>query len=277
MSDIFITENFLLQNDRAVELYHRFAEKCRSSTTTAIFRRGEIAEDRRFENLSQIWLARRSLQVAGDADGRRGGTLLHRRRLGLGEVPKVGRNRAADAPQSALPLDAPGTEAAVRHQRPAAESRHGRGHLGRVQREAGPAGVLLPRHHAADERRAGLHDRRSDRHAGTSRGDRRRPRRFPIQVLPTFRPDKAMAVESPAAFNAWVDRLAAASGIDIGDDFDRFLDALRQRHDFFHALGCRLSDHGLETFYADDYTAGGISAIFRRVRSGGKPVAKTTY
>ena len=86
---------------------------CRSSTTTAICRPPQIAEDRRFENLTQIWLARRSLQVAGDADGRRAGTLLHRRRLGLGEVPEVGRDRAADAPQSAVPLDAPGAEAAA--------------------------------------------------------------------------------------------------------------------------------------------------------------------
>ncbi len=52
-------------------------------------------------------------------------------------------------------------------------------------------------------------------------------RSFSIQVLPTFRPDKALAVESPAAFNAWVDRLAQRSGIDVRDDFDRFLDALR--------------------------------------------------
>ena len=94
---------------------------------------------------------------------------------------------------------------------------------------------------------------------------------FPIKVLPAFRPDKAMAVESPAAFNAWTDRLAAASGIDVSDRFDRFLDALRQRHDWFHAAGCRLSDHGIETFYADDYMPSDISAAFRRVR-GGKPL-----
>jgi glucuronate isomerase len=78
-------------------------------------------------------------------------------------------------------------------------------------------------------------------------------------------------VESPAAFNAWADRLAAVSGIDVRDRFDHFLDALRQRHDWFHAAGCRLSDHGIETFYAADYTPSDISAAFRRVRSG-KPL-----
>jgi glucuronate isomerase len=92
---------------------------------------------------------------------------------------------------------------------------------------------------------------------------------FPVKVLPAFRPDKAMAVENPAAFNSWVERLAAASGMEINDDFTRFMEALRSRHDFFHRLGCRLSDHGLETFNADDYTASDIKAVFRRLRSGG--------
>ena len=91
---------------------------------------------------------------------------------------------------------------------------------------------------------------------------------FSIQVLPTFRPDKALAVDSPPAFNAWVDRLAQRSGMDIGDDYDRYLDALRQRHDFFHSVGCRLSDHGVDAFYAADYTPAEIAAAFRRLRSG---------
>ena len=118
---------------------------------------------------------RRSLQVAGDALGRRGGTLLHRRRHGLGEVREVGRGRAQDAPQSALSLDPPGTQAAVRDQRPLAQSPDRAGNLGAVQRDARPRRHVVPRHHAADEGRAGLHDRRSGRFAGIPRGDRGRP------------------------------------------------------------------------------------------------------
>ena len=193
--------------------------------------------------------------MAGDARGRRGRTLLHRRCLGLGEVREVGRDRAQDAPQSALPLDPPGAEAAVGHQRPAAGSRDRRGNLGRVQRPAGPRRFLLPRHHAADERGAGLHDRRPDRHAGISRGDRGRPGRFRSRCCPRSGPIGRWPSTSPAAFNAWVDRLAEVSGIEIGDNFERFLEALQQRHDFFHAAGCRLSDHGLETPMRSTYTA----------------------
>jgi glucuronate isomerase len=77
-----------------------------------------------------------------------------------------------------------------------------------------------------------------------------------------------MAVESSAAFNAWVQQLAERSGIDVGDSFDRFLEALRQRHDYFHSVGCQLSDHGLDTFYAADYTHAEIAALFRRLHRG---------
>jgi glucuronate isomerase len=77
-----------------------------------------------------------------------------------------------------------------------------------------------------------------------------------------------MAVESPSAFNVWVDLLAERSGIDVGDDFDRLCEALRQRYDFFHGVGCRLSDHGLDTFYAADSTRAEAASALRRVRSG---------
>jgi len=91
---------------------------------------------------------------------------------------------------------------------------------------------------------------------------------FEIRILPTFRPDKAMAVEDPVVFNAYVDKLAAAVHTDIRD-FQAFLDALAQRHAFFHTMGCRLSDHGLDTMYADDFSEGEIKAFFSRLRSNG--------
>jgi glucuronate isomerase len=87
------------------------------------------------------------------------------------------------------------------------------------------------------------------------------------RVLPAFRPDQALAVHQPAAFNAWVDRLAAASDTDIGD-FSAFLDALRARHDFFHAHGCRLSDHGLNQCYADFCPEKIAAEIFEKGRRG---------
>lgn len=90
---------------------------------------------------------------------------------------------------------------------------------------------------------------------------------FPIKVLPAWRPDKGMAVEAPAAFNNWVDRLSGAAGMSVSS-FDDYLEALRRRHAFFHEHGCRLSDHGIETAYAGDYTAGEVAAAFTKVRRG---------
>jgi glucuronate isomerase len=94
---------------------------------------------------------------------------------------------------------------------------------------------------------------------------------FDVKVVPAFRPDAALAVENLAAFNDWTAKLEAASGI-AADSYSHFLQALEQRHAFFHANGCRLSDHGLEAPYAETFTEAEIAAIFDRVRRR-KPLA----
>jgi glucuronate isomerase len=86
-------------------------------------------------------------------------------------------------------------------------------------------------------------------------------------MYPTFRPDRALQVNMPEAFNAWVDRLQAASDTDISD-FAAFLRALERRHSFFHECGGRLSDHGLNHCYATPCTEARAATIFSKVRSG---------
>lgn len=90
---------------------------------------------------------------------------------------------------------------------------------------------------------------------------------FEIKMLPAWRPDKAMAVEDAAAFRAYVERLAEVADTPVACYAD-FLAALQQRHDFFASQGCRLSDHGLNEFYAEDYTDGEIQGIFNKVYGG---------
>jgi len=90
---------------------------------------------------------------------------------------------------------------------------------------------------------------------------------FEIKVLPTWRPDKAMAVESASAFKTYIDTLSSVSGIKI-NSFKEIIDALLVRHKYFEELGCRLSDHGMEEFYAEDYTEAEIEAIFSKVYGG---------
>jgi len=88
-----------------------------------------------------------------------------------------------------------------------------------------------------------------------------------VQVLPTFRPDKALAVEDVTAYSAYLDRLGAAADVIIRTYAD-LLSALEQRHAAFHAQGCRLSDHGLERLYAADFTVAQVEAAFLKVRGG---------
>lgn len=90
---------------------------------------------------------------------------------------------------------------------------------------------------------------------------------FGVKVLPTFRPDKAMAIENTQAFNAYINKLGASADIDI-NDFSAFEKALSKRHDYFHANGCRLSDHGIENAYAAPFTLQGLKRIFSKVRNG---------
>lgn len=90
---------------------------------------------------------------------------------------------------------------------------------------------------------------------------------FGVKMLPTWRPDKAMAVENPAEYKAYIDKLAEVSGVKISK-FADVIQALQVRHDFFAEVGCRLSDHGIEEFYAEDYTPAEIEDIFDKVYGG---------
>ena len=90
---------------------------------------------------------------------------------------------------------------------------------------------------------------------------------FEIKMLPTWRPDKVMAVEVPSDFRTYIEKLSEISEITISDYNDMIL-ALRKRHDYFAEQGCKLSDHGIEEFYAEDYTEGEIKTIFNKIYGG---------
>lgn len=94
-----------------------------------------------------------------------------------------------------------------------------------------------------------------------------RESRFEIKMIPAWRPDKAMAVENPQNFKTYIEKLSEVSGINISK-FQDVIDALQKRHDFFAENGCKLSDHGIEEFYAEDYTDAEIDAIFNKVYGG---------
>jgi glucuronate isomerase len=90
---------------------------------------------------------------------------------------------------------------------------------------------------------------------------------FEIKVLPTFRPDKAMKLNEPAAYRAYIERLEEVSGLEI-NSFEALVEAIDRRHACFHEAGCRLSDHGINYVPDADASPAELNAVFNKVMSG---------
>lgn len=84
-----------------------------------------------------------------------------------------------------------------------------------------------------------------------------------IKVVPTWRPDRLMAIECSSTFNEYIDRFGASIST-----LEEFLIAINKRQAHFISKGCRASDHGLDTFYALDCSEVEASEIFTIVREG---------
>lgn len=89
---------------------------------------------------------------------------------------------------------------------------------------------------------------------------------FEIKMIPAWRPDKAMNIEKPD-FSDYVAKLGEVSDMEI-NSFALMVDALKKRHEFFEANGCKLSDHGIEEFYDEPYTDSQIEIIFEKSMRG---------
>jgi len=90
---------------------------------------------------------------------------------------------------------------------------------------------------------------------------------FDLKTLPTFRPDNVIKTEDPEKFKAYILKLELAAGTQIRN-FESLIEALDKRHKFFHDMGGRLSDHGLDRFYFSTFTSVEIERIFKNLRNG---------
>ena len=91
-----------------------------------------------------------------------------------------------------------------------------------------------------------------------------------VVTLPTFRPDLAMAVDRPETFSKWILKLQNRTGRPV-NNFNELITALHQRHDDFHTVGCRLSDHGLAfcpNGYDESTTEHELNDIFTKATCG---------
>jgi len=263
----FITENFLLQNDKAAELYHDYARDMPIVDFHCHLSPALIAEDHKFADLAEAWLSGdhykwRAMRAAGVEEQYCSGdaTAWEKFQKWAETVPQTLRNPLYHWTHLELkrPLGigdrllAPATAEGIWSEANALLATDEFSCRG-IMKQMNVALVCT-----TDDPTDSL-----EHHAVIAADSS-----FGVKVLPAFRPDQAMIVGSPQAFNSWVDKLAEVSNLDVKDDFPTFLEAIRQRHDFFHSMGCRLSDHGVETFYSDDYTESEINAIFRRLRRG---------
>ncbi len=268
-SDALITRDFLLRSKRAESLYHRFAEPQPILDYHCHLPPQDIATDRHFANLTRIWLEGdhykwRAMRtngvderfITGDADD------YEKFSRWAATVPACLRNPLHHWTHLELKrpfgisdrLLGPDTARGIWDEcnRRLAEPEFSARGIMRAMNVVAVCTTDDPvdslEHHRAIAADAG----------------------FTIQVRPTWRPDKGMAVDDPEAFNRWLDLLEGAADVSIAT-FREYLAALARRHDAFHAAGCRLSDHGLDTVYADAYRDEEIAAIFAKVRAGSHP------
>ena len=266
MKDVLVTEDFLLQNDWAVRLYHEYARDMPIIDYHCHLPPGEIDEDHKFGNLTQIWLYGdhykwRAMRAGGVAERYCTGDASDWEKFEkwAETVPKTLRNPLYH--WTHLELKRPfgisdrllGPETA-RGIWDACNAKLARDDFSARGIMRGMNVVLVC---TTDDPVDSL-----QHHAAIAADPS-----FPIRVLPCFRPDKAMAFDPPEAFNDWVHRLEEAADVEV-KDLQTFLEAIGKRHDFFHEMGCRLSDHGLDKFYANDYTEVEIIGAFRRIRRG---------
>ncbi|OXU15758.1 glucuronate isomerase [Sedimentisphaera salicampi] len=261
--DNFITDNFLLQTKTAQRLYHEFAKGLPLFDYHCHLPPKQVADDAQFENISQAWLAGdhykwRAMRTNGVDEKFATGNASDREKFQkwAETIPYALKN----------PL-------------------HHWTHL-ELKRYFGIDELLSP---ASADR---IYDKTSEMLRSSEYSTRNLMRMmnvkavcttddptdslehhkkiaedgFEIKVLPTWRPDKAMGAEDTGKLIQWIDKLSETTDTEI-TDFDAYLEALNNRHSFFHENGCRISDHGLETVCAEDYSETEINSIFQKILS----------
>ena len=269
----FINDDFLLTTDTARELYHGYAEKMPIIDYHCHLPPAEIAEDRTWENIAQVWLGGdhykwRQMRSNGvDERYVTGDASWHDKFVKFAETMEaLLKNPLFDWSHLELARYF-GVE--ERLSRATAESVWERCNA-RLREPGFSARGLMVRSNVkavctTDDPVDGLEHHKAVADSG-----------FAVRVLPTWRSDKAGKIDEPAAWNAWMDRLAAAAGAPVRT-WDDFLDAMDKRHAFFESRGCVVSDYGITEIFAAPYTTGEVKAIFKKVREGGVATPAEAY
>ncbi|MEI8121389.1 MAG: glucuronate isomerase [bacterium] len=275
MPDGFIHDDFLLETKQARELYHAYAESLPIIDYHCHLSPAEIAGDKRWANIAQVWLYGdhykwRQMRTAGVAERFCTGNATDREKFDqyAWVMPQALRNPLYHWSHLELKayfgisdrLLSPDTADSIWKeslQVMATPEFSARGLMKKSKVEVvcttdDPVDSL-EHHRAIASEQAPISNPQSQS-------------AFSVQVRPTWRPDKCWMVADPVLFNGWTDKLAAATNRDLRD-LDGFIAALRERHDVFHAAGCRLSDRGICFIPDADCTGTAAAAIFAKARA----------
>jgi len=259
----FIHDNFLLGNKTSEILYHKYAENQPIIDFHCHLSPAMIAEDRQFSNLTQAWLEGdhykwRAMRINGISEkfctgngsdyekfnkwaetvpATAGNPLYHWTHLELARYFNITEQLS------------PATASAIYEKTSAllqTKEFTARGMIRKMKVE-----VICT----------------TDDPTDTLEHHRKLKGTFEVAVLPTWRPDNVIKTEDSEKFNAYIKKLEEASGTKI-KNFETLIGALDRRHAFFHEMGGRLSDHGLDRFYYHSYTASEADKIFGKLLKG---------
>ncbi len=258
----FLTEDFLLTNPFAKTLYHNYAKSLPIIDYHCHLSPQDIANDRQFENLTKVWLDGdhykwRAMRTLGIEEKYITGNALDEEKFmkWAYAVPYTLRNPLYHwthlelsryfgiekllTPESAQEIYKIGSAKLMD------KSHHTRALLTGMKVE-----VICSTDDPID----------SLEHHQKIRNDN-----FTSKVLPTFRPDKAYAIENSETYNSYLKKLSEVSFIEV-TSFSDLINALEIRIAYFHANGCKLSDHGLEQlYYPEPGSSINIEQLFTKI------------
>jgi glucuronate isomerase len=261
---VFPHKNFLLQNSTARQLYEEYAQPMPIIDYHNHLPPGEIANDHNFENLTQIWLYGdhykwRAMRINGVSEAYCTGeksdwekfekwaeTVPYTLRNPLFHWTQLELNRYFGIEKTLSP-----STAREIYEECSAKLRTKEYSVKNLLKKMNVQ-VLC----TTDDPLDNLEHHQKLKNDG-----------FEIKVIPAFRPDKAMQVEDPSAFNEYLKNIERAAGVCISS-FDEYLVALKGRHDYFAKMGCSVSDHGLEHLYAEDFSDNEVRSLFLKLRDG---------
>lgn len=260
----FIHKDFILETETAKRIYHQFAAELPIIDFHCHLNPAEIANDRQFDNLGQVWLEGdhykwRAMRINGINEKYCAGSASEKEKFlkWAATVPYTVGNplyhwthlelaRYFNIPELLSPTTA---EAIFNQTKDMLQS---------------PEFSTRNLMRKMKVEMAGTTDDPAD---SLEYHQQLQEEGFEIKVLPTFRADQVLKTDDPENFIAYIEKLGEAADVTIGS-FSDLVKALDQRHAFFHELGGRLSDSGPDRFYYATYTDTEVAAIFIKLLEG---------